>query len=146
MTETHAGPKRKWFYRMAAFAVLGVTVADKRTWKELKPLVANGLKADWQTKVAELMASKGVTATKPAPTPPPTTPPPTPRPEARPRPRQQAPRSQSGTTIAPTTPDAIRAQLAAASKRQRKVATAAASESITKDGVKELLAGEQQAA
>ena len=143
MPETHAGPKRKWFYRMAAFAVLGVAVADKRTWKELKPLVANGLKADWQAKVAELMAAKGVTATKPVP-PAPTVPAPTPKPEARPRARQQAPRASAGTTIAPTTPDAIRAQLAAA-KRPRKVTSAAASEAITKDGVKELLAGERAA-
>ena len=115
MPETKAGPKRKWFYRMAAFAVLGVSVADKRTWKELKPLVANGLNADWQAKVAALMAAKGVTTTKPVPVPPVTTPPPaTPAPR-RERSRSTASKGSTGTTIAPTTPDAIRAQLAAAS-------------------------------
>lgn len=57
------GPKRKWFYRMAAFSVLGVSVADKRTWKELKPLIANGHVEPWKAKVAELLAAKGTQPT-----------------------------------------------------------------------------------
>jgi hypothetical protein len=106
------GAKRKWYYRLAAFRVLGVP-PDKRTWKELKPLVGNGLADRWKAELAAILGAKNVVEAPPRPqTPPPATP--TPRPAPAPRKRDaQAP--STARTIAPTTADAIKAQLAAAS-------------------------------